>query len=211
MTTPARVQELLLVLSTKIRLVSPELAARAFWGDGDERILRCRRSLAELVKAGFLKERVVRAHPIYPPDAPLLKWGPGEEEPAFGGLSYKLHVRWGEALRPVKVYMASEKLSRQFGSPRSGLKLTWQATHDLYCAALFLKWLKTDPERANAWMSEDVLAPRMRHRKLPDAELHFPDGRPTVVIEIGGSSYSPDRLRAIHEDCVRRQLAYELW
>src|SRR5262245_41287594 len=61
------------------------------------------------------------------------------------------------------------------------------ARHDLHVTTIYLHMLRNRPADAEAWISEDLLAPSRRHQKLPDAMLQFADGRPSVVIEFAGS------------------------
>jgi len=152
----------------------------------------------------------VRAHPERDLKKPLWRWKPGEPEPPYGLLSYEARIRWTEALKPTTVYTASERSAQIYAGRGGRLSHPLQVTHDLHVSAIYLRLLKENPAEAAGWVSDNVLAPLRRGKKLPDAEIHDADGRTVKVIEFAGS-YPPERIRKVHEDCARRNVPYELW
>jgi hypothetical protein len=63
---------------------------------------------------------------------------------------------------------------------------------------------------AEAWRSEDLLAPTRRGEKCPDAFIVNQAEDVCCVIEFGGA-YSAARVREFHDDCAERSLPYQLW
>jgi hypothetical protein len=125
-------------------------------------------------------------------------------------VSYQLRKRWAEPLRWVTAYAASKRTGRLYAGRGGRPSHPLQATHDLHVSAIFLRLQKEKPDEARGWVSDMVLSPLRRGKKLPDAEIQNADGRTLKVIEFGGS-YPPERVRKVHEDCERRGVPYELW
>lgn len=206
----AKDEEIVLALTTKIRVATLSQLSRTWWNDtplGRESALR---RANRLVQAGVLDVFLLRAHPELPLAEPVWSWKPGEPPAPFGILSFRVRKRWCEPLRPTTVYVASAKTARQFAGSGGRLSHPLQVTHDLHVSALFLGLLKNRPAEAERWVSENVLAPLRKRQKLPDAEIHDETGRVLKVIEFAGS-YPTERIRLVHEDCERRQVPYELW
>jgi hypothetical protein len=197
-------------LTKKVRFLTASQAATLWRLSGPRSAENARRRLDDLINAGLIRDATVRVHPELPLRDPILVWTPGDAEPNFGAIAYRLNIRWKEPFRAVTVYLASSKLAQLFGARSRVLKRPYQSNHDTHVAGLYVKYFVEEPEKADAWISEDVLAPSRKHQKLPDAELHFTDGRAPLVIEFGGA-YRSDRLRKVHEDCLRRRIGYELW
>jgi hypothetical protein len=110
----------------------------------------------------------------------------------------------------MTVFTASERSAKVYAGSGGRLSHPLQATHDIHVSAIFFKLLRENPEEAERWVSDEVLAPLRRRQKLPDAEIHDAVGRTVRVIEFAGG-YPPERIRKVHEDCERRQVPYELW
>jgi hypothetical protein len=203
-------EEIVLSLATKIRVLTLNQAVPSWWGSSPAARATGKRHLDSLVAQDALLRLVLRAHPELPLAEPVWTWKPGEPEPPFGVISYQLRKRWTRPLVPTSVYVASTQSARRYAGSGGRLAHPLQVTHDLHVSAIYLRLLLTDPPQAQRWVSEDVLAPLLRRKKIPDAELRDQEGRTTKVIEFGGS-YPPERIRLVHEDCERRQVPYELW
>ena len=107
--------------------------------------------------------------------------------------------------------LATERLAQHYGGRRSGeLKHPLQATHDLGVAQIWLQLQATATAWADAWRGEDILAHTRRGEKCPDAFIVNEQQEVFCVIEFGGA-YSAQRVREFHEDCVERNLPYQLW
>jgi hypothetical protein len=197
-------------LSRKIRVASLSQIARTWFSNPSLGYGRALSRVNYLVRVGVLISLTLRVHPEQPLEAAIWSWRPGEPQPPFGILSYRLRSRWREPLAATTVYTASEKAARVYAGHGGRLAHPLQVTHDLHVSAIFLKLRKNSPAEAEGWVSEDQLAPLRRGQKLPDAEIHGDAGRVLKVIEFGGS-YAPERVRLVHEDCERRQVPYELW
>ena len=152
----------------------------------------------------------VRAHPELALAMPVWRWSPGDADPPFGCISYRLRVRWTEPVEPTTIYVASRKTALRFAGHGGRLPHPLQATHDLHVTGVFLRLRERSPEEAALWVPEEKFANKRRGQKLPDAEIQDSTGHTLRVIEFGGS-YPPERVRKVHEDCARRELPYELW
>lgn len=204
-----RDRELVETLTLRVRLISPDQAARTWWTSTATGPRLARRRLDSLAAAGFLRRMVVHAHPELELVRPIAVWSPGEPAPAFGGIAYRLQKRWKQPIVQSVVFVATPRAARLFGGRAPGLKRPLQATHDLHMTTVYLKVLAERPGVAAEWMSEDILAPMRRGEKLPDA-LVVRFGKPALVVEFGGA-YDAERVERVHKDCVQRHLPYELW
>jgi hypothetical protein len=203
-------REIISTLSQRIRVTNIFQLSRTWWEDTANGREGAQRRMSRLIQAGYIEAFNLRVHPELPLEGPVWSWKPGEPTPAFGVLSYRLRSRWTEPHRLTTVYAASEKGARLYAGCGGRLSHPLQVTHDLHVSAVYLQLLKHSTEEAHGWVSENVLAPLRRRQKLPDAEIHDPEGRVLKVIEFGGS-YAPERVRLVHQDCERRQVPYELW
>jgi len=201
---------MLFALTHRIRLATGSQLGRTSGGPGSTALESARKTIATLERAGFAVSFQVRAHPELSLEQPICTWKPGSPTPAFGVISYRLRVRWIEAPEVITVYAASEKAARRFAGHGGRLPHPLQATHDLHMTGVFLQLRERSPEEAALWVPEEKFANKRRGQKLPDAEIQDEKGRTLKVIEFGGS-YSPERVRKVHEDCERRSVPYELW
>ncbi|MCB9609863.1 MAG: hypothetical protein H6716_24960 [Polyangiaceae bacterium] len=135
---------------------------------------------------------------------------PASPGPDYDAVSYRLKSRWTQRLQRTQVFIATRRTIAELGGAGGRLPTLGQETHDLHMGSLYLRRLREHPEEAEAWVGEDVFAPKRRGQKLPDAVLLGPGGEPTLAIEFAGS-YGPARVARFHEDCLRRGTPYELW
>jgi hypothetical protein len=151
--------------------------------------------------------------------SPVVVWKPGQPEPEFGAIAWRLQSRWQMPPRRTTVYVATQKAANQVGGRSRGtIKHDLQATHDLGVAQVYLQLLTANPIAAEKWVGEDVLRLTRRRQKLPDAVIaSTPDGRSvrsdhdiSLVVEFGGA-YDASRVRHFHRDCAARKLPYEIW
>lgn len=165
------------------------------------------RRARELLALDALEHRVVNAHPPIALETPIIRWSSGDATPSFHVLSYRARVRFCEAIRPTRVFIASPAALRLFGGKaRKGLKHPLQATHDLHVTNIYLTLLETSPERAKNWIPEDLLVRAKPGEKHPDAIIA---GNPPCVIDF--INYGPSAIEKIHRHCERKGLDYELW
>jgi hypothetical protein len=209
MTLTRRDRELLAALAEKVRLFSLRQIADHWWRG---ELANARRRLKSLERAGLISRITVSARTLPEVHTPVITWSPGEHDPDFGKAAYRLKQRWkGHAVRPTSVCIATDRAAQLFGATSRGrLKAPVQATHDLGVSAVWLLFKRESPEWAGAWRGEDSLAHTRQGQKLPDAFLVNRGGDVTGVIEFGGS-YDAERVRDFHDDCVARQLPYQIW
>ncbi|MBU0716954.1 MAG: hypothetical protein KJ749_01790 [Planctomycetes bacterium] len=207
----SRDEQILETLVLRVRLLSLEQIAGAWWSDADSPAVFTRRRLSRLSEEGLLERSSLLAEPFLDLQAPLVAWEPGAPPPDYDAVAYSLQSRWTEPPTSTTVYVATTKARNQYGGAgRGGLRYRLQATHDLHVSAVYLRLLKADPESAAAWVGED-LRPKAGFRlKDPDAVIEYDDGRPPLVIEFGGK-YDARRIRDFHEHCEKFTLRYELW
>ena len=196
--------EIVLSLVTKIRVITVAQAARTWWGNSLSARATAKRQLDSLVTRGDLLKYILRAHPEQPLPKPVWSWNPGEPEPPYGVLSYRLRKRWTEPLVPTIVYVASTRSARLYAGSGGRLAHPLQVTHDLHVSALYVRLLRTEPDKAAQWVSEDVLAPLLRGKKIPDAELRDEWGETIKVIE--SLDLTSEQRKQIYEGNARRLL-----
>jgi hypothetical protein len=204
-----RDNELLYALVQKFRLVSLRQSAQHWW-NGD--ISNARRRLRILSQAGLIHRLETQARPIPELHQPTVVWRPGDPAPNFDSASYIFQNRWRSSpIRNCTVFIATEQFSRQLGGRHRGeLKHPMQATHDLGVAQIWLHLHRHEPELANAWRSEDLLAHTRRGEKCPDAFIVDQSEKVIAVVEFGGA-YHAERIREFHHDCSIRSLPYQIW
>jgi hypothetical protein len=205
----ARDREIVQALVQKVRLFSQRQIVDHWW-NGE--LANSRRRLKRLADRNLLHRNVVMARPAPSFESPLITWRPNDAAPDFGKVAYRCQARW--RFRPARqcvVWLATEVASQAFGGTARGeLKHPTQATHDLGVAAVWLRLHQVAPQWAAAWCGEDLMAHTRHGQKLPDAFIVDDTNQVIRVIEFGGG-YDAERVEAFHQDCVSRNLPYQLW
>jgi hypothetical protein len=210
MVVTGRRRVLIETLTTKVGLLSFGQVLSAWWPPSRAAVRNARRSLQALIDCRLLVRDSVFARPVLPLDAPLARWEVGHPDPDFQALSARLQARWQERPRQVAVLLATPKAANWFGGRALGrVKRRHQAGHDLNVAAVYLHYLRHEPELAAAWVGEGLFTER-DEEVVPDALLVDADGRPYRAVEFG-AGYPPARLSSFHESCVAGGLPYEIW
>ena len=141
-------------LLDKFRVRSPEESVRA-WPSGSP-------SVHDMVRRGLLDRHEVMARPLLPLPRPhLYRWSPdrpASAAPDCDRLAWLCEARGRAAPVPTTVYVASERARRVFGG-RTVPRLDAQLSHDLNCAALYVKVLRELPRLAPFFVGEDVRKP----------------------------------------------------
>lgn len=208
-----RSRSILLALSTKVRFFTLDQLARGWWSTTVSGNRAARSTAAALVNQGFAKERRLPGHPELLLESPVHEWSPGDNEPNFGALAYRLQTRWTQPLTTIELYHATSKTAARFGGFGGRLNFPLQATHDLHVAQIYLRLRLSDPAAAEDWVSEETLSTTVRPKKgdkLPDAVLNHADGSMRLVIEFGGA-YDRGRVEKLHRYCHRQEVPYQLW
>jgi len=197
-------------LTRRVRALSIGQVARTFWEGTNSAQRSAARRVGELEVAGLLEQHVVLAHPELELDAPILVWRPGNPTPEFGKIAYCLKSRWRHPPQATRIVIATAEAGTWLGGYGGRIPRASETTHDLHLASVYLRMLKAQPRRARKWESEARLLARGggRGEKLPDALIRSRGG--ATAIEFGGA-YPVTKLRAFHEHCRNRGLAYELW
>ena len=141
--------------------------------------------------------------------APVARWEPGDPEPLFGALAYRMADRWSGPTQGRAIVLATPRAARLFGGHAGRVQQAARA-HDLHVAEVYLQFCRTRPEEAMDWASEATLAASREGQVLPDAAIVNADGAPRLIVEVCGH-YPKERLERFHVDCVARHLPYELW
>jgi hypothetical protein len=204
-----RDQEIAQALVQKVRVFGQRQIADHWW---EGQLPNARRRLKRLANQGLVTRLTVQARSLPVFEAPLVTWRPTDPDPDFGAVAYRCQERWRlRPVRPCTAWIATDTAAHFYGGVRRGeLKLATQATHDLGVAAVWLRLSQVAPQWAAAWRSEDLLAHTRRGEKLPDAFVVDQCGQVVWVIEFGGA-YDKARVQAFHQDCLARQLPYQIW
>ncbi|MEQ9094958.1 MAG: hypothetical protein RIE32_01695 [Phycisphaerales bacterium] len=153
-----------------------------------------------LVEAGLLRAITVPSTPVLALEGPVFAWSPGDPAPNFDTVAYALQTRWGDAdEQPTRAYAATFKAAASFGGRgRNRYTRLEQATHDLHVTELYIRIRQEEPEIANHWVGEDLIAPELeRFEKLADAEIR--DGDQTLLYLEFGGRYGAREVRKKHE------------
>ena len=195
--------ELLEILTTKLRVLSEAQIARTWGMDADSL-----RSLLESLETDKLINRIsLLCHPEIELSEPVLRWTPGDEEPDLGAIAYQLQSRWSEPSEAVSCVNATVVARNRYGGYIGGRRpRVSETTHDLHLAQVFLRLRDRSRDEARAWISEhQQQAEGAKKSKLPDAILRLEQPR---VIDFGGS-YPKAKLQSFHE--ANRESSYEIW
>ena len=203
-----RDSEILRTLALKVRLLTKAQLVARWWPHTADRT-KPTKAVQRLIDGGFLERYYVNVRHLRSLRNPIFTWQPGQPPPDVKQLVSRLQNRWTYPPRIVAAYIASKFTGDWLGG-RGGLLRRDDASHDIHVTALYLHFLATDREAAEAWVGED-LRPKAGYRvKDPDAFLEYSDGRPTVIIEFGGA-YDARRVQAFHKHCAEKELRYQLW
>lgn len=202
-----RDRALLDTLTRRVRLLSVEQVAAAFWGSSNRRS-GAERRLRQLAEAGLLVRTTILARPLIELEAPVVLWTANDPRPDFGPVSHRLRARWQHPPRATNVVYATTAAGAWMGGQGGRAPRRSEATHDLHLAAVYLRLLREHPHRAAGWVSEGRLLAGGSDGKLPDAVIELRDER--TAVEFGGA-YSVRKLEAFHEHCESCGLNYEIW
>lgn len=207
MTLTQRDLDLLETLACRVSVLRVADAARLGWATTGP---APRRRLQQLAKAGWLRRRVLNAHPSLPVVNPLFAWQPGMGDPDAERLSRLAKGRWSRAALPAEICIATKSTAALFGSTAGHGGSPAHLDHDLRLAAVYVQYRLHHPALAARWIGEHAL-PKAGYRvKDPDAFLRDDRGRILRVIESAGR-YSSAQIESFHEYCVERAFPYELW
>jgi hypothetical protein len=206
-----RDEQIISVLTRKVRLLSLDQLARGWWDSTSTGRSNTRRRIAELRQAGWLVAIKLPVKKLATLDSPLIRWSPGCPGPDLGNAAWILKTRWQLQMRTTTLFLASRFAAQQFGGKGNGKpKKNLQVSHDLGVSEIFVNFLTSDPESAHDWLGEDLFRESRRGSILPDALLIDDNRTPYLAIEFGGA-YDKLRLESWHHDCASRQLPYEIW
>ena len=201
--------QIIQALVEKVRLFSQRQIIDHWWAG---EIPNARRRLGRLADQDLMARIEVQARPVGKIEKPLFVWQPGQPGPDCGSVAYQAQVRFRR--RPVRrltAWIATARGAQLFGGARRGeLKHPTQATHDLGLAAVWLQLAAAAPQWAAAWRGEDLLAHTRQGEKLPDAFFVNQTDEIIAAVEFAGG-YNAERIQAFHDDCVNRNLPYQLW
>jgi len=201
----SRIEQVIEVLSTKVRLLTLEQIAESFFHDLSRPIDSARAALRRAERLGLVVTKWGMAHPRISVLAPLYRYDEAESTPAplFGRLSWHARRRFGKA--PVRTLYATAthtcKAALVGGSARVGVR-TSELTHDLCVGEVWLRLRQTDPERAAVWQGEDEL----------DSVGIRPDALTgDMAVEFVGK-YSAQKLTRLYQEYVfARVPRFEFW
>lgn len=205
--------ELLGDLATKVRAFAHQQLVASPWfraaASPSEAV--CAR-MHQLQRAGLITAKSLLVEPLFQPVAPVFVWSPGDADPDFSSIAWKLQSRWPALpALPTTAYFTTVKANRVYGGPRSQKRIRIEhELHDLSLASVYLHYVEHDPQAAAAWIGEDLLDTSGFRMCDVDAVLRYDDGRPERVIEFGGR-YDVRRVEHFHRDCVKRERPYDLW
>ncbi len=205
-----RDEEIISALAIRVRLLSQRQVSD-HWFDGEDS--NARRRMSHLQGIGLVKKVRVRARTLPPIERAIIKWQPSDpSSPNCAKAAYACRSRWRKRhVRTCTTYIATEKAAQLLGGRHRGkIAKELQVTHDLGVTAIWLYLDRTAPNWADAWRGEDVMAATRYRQKLPDGFIVDTSGTPLCAMEFGGS-YDAQRVLEFHEDCVSRDLPYQLW
>jgi hypothetical protein len=208
--TTDRDDQILATLTHRVRCLTFRQVARHWW-NGAVGIQSARRRLLQMEQAGLVEHVMVFALPEIELTKPELVWKPGDVTPNFGPIAYRLKSRWYGETQNTPIVVATRRAAGRYGGSGGRKPRRTEATHDIGLAAVYLRLLKSDPNRAKNWVSEAQLVALGggRNEKLPDALIRSNSNRGTII-EFGGQ-YSKAKLEEFHAAAKAKDFPYELW
>jgi hypothetical protein len=212
MTFTERDLSFLRTLVLRVRLVSEDQALDAWWPATDSGRKNGQRRLRAYCRAGVCERHIVHAKPVRGVE---LLWSgtPGDAEPDCRQLSQACQSAWHRlTVQRLVVYTATRGARQLFGgTERHRVHALPHLSHDLGTAATYFELLKTAPERAALWRSEDDgLLPAGFGDAQPDAVLVDVQGRPDVAVEFA-ADYGHRRFEGLVRTCSEQQLGLRIY
>lgn len=205
-----RDQEVLHVLTHRVRVLSAAQLARTWWpGAGSDRAAVMR--MRHLERAGHVTVHDLPAHPELSLEAPLATWQPGLPSPDLAVVAKQCAERFTASHLLTTCVVATEAAHTWLASPGGHFPRDTELSHDLHLSQVYLRMRRMLPTRARSWQREEAfqtIGTGDPPTKRPDAFVR--DGLHRTAIECAGS-YSRARLDAFHLFCEQEALAYELW
>lgn len=172
----------------------------------------CRQALTDLQASGWLWRRTMLARPLLDlSSGPLLSWHPGDTEPNYHALAWKLAKRWNAGPVSQTVFGATKKTLAHFGQPGLGRpSRAVSVTHDLHVTEMYLQLLRARRRDASLWVGERDLA-CFGWTKVPDAVLA--NGSKAVRVLDFAGSYPVCKLREFGDyfGAFGINLPFEMW
>ena len=209
MTLTPRDEDILRILTHRLRLISIQQVARIWWTRAQPASAASR--LRQLAAAGLVEAMTVMAHPEIELKAPILCWRPSDAEPDFGAASYRLKARWTKAPTATPLVFATREAMAMYGGYIGGRgPRPSEATHDIHLAQVYFRLMDAYPKLADRWVSENQQYAEGggRDERLPDALIRGRPGSPPRIVEFGGA-YSKAKLIEFHRGMS--SFAYEVW
>jgi hypothetical protein len=210
-----RTEQVLEILTHKVRLLSCEQLARLSFGHTKDPHNNARSYLARLQQRGLVRTSVVMAHPLLEISKPLLDWHPTDTAtPQFARLAWHAKRRYAQGPVRMRIAVATDKARSLTGGVLGARPIrAMELDHDLAVANIYQRHFGVDPERRANWVHEDQLVQeavrgRQHPGEVPDAILRANDTIQSVI-EVLGRSYSPTKIKAIYERYRHHPL--ELW
>jgi hypothetical protein len=176
--------------------------------------LRLAAWLDRLVRRDVLRRWRVIAWPLPPPPAvPLVTFRPGGPIADANAVAWALEKRWRVEPQVMVVYTGGPLCRQLFGAHVAcELGNLDAVSHDLALAALYFRFARFSPQRANDWVADWERKNALRAgEKPPDVLLHAADGAPYLAVEMGGV-YSAKRINDLRAFCTDNlQLPLEVW
>lgn len=205
-----RDRDILATLVRRVRVLTLEQIARTWFAHTVTPRRHADIRLVRLERAGLIHRDSMIAHPELLLDSPMAVWIPGREPPDWVDLARRTACRWSAAPQSCKLVVASKLAGTWLGGRGGRWPRPMELSHDISLAGVFLKIRAQHPDRAAAWVSEDLLGRCGFERadRRPDALI---DAQVAPrAIELAGL-YRPDKFRSFHAFCENQNLAYEIW
>ena len=203
-------EELLRCLTHHVRVLTVDQVARTWWPHTQRPKNNARKRLQELESQGLVRLANVLARPEIELAKPVFQWNPGDPDPDFGPIAYRLKTRWSGPLVPTEVVIATRDAKLRYGGYIGGrMPRDSETTHDINLAKVYLQLRRDQPRLLDYWVSEaqQYAEGGGKNQRLPDVIIR--DGAAVqMIIEFAGA-YSKQKLQAFHAEA--QQSTYQLW
>jgi hypothetical protein len=202
--------DLLRALTHHVRVLTLDQIARTWWSRTVRPKNNAKKCLRKLEQQGLVQCLTIMARPEIELPEPVFTWTPGDPDPNFGPIAYRLKNRWKEPFVPTQAVIATREAMRNYGgyiggrAPRDS-----EATHDIHLGQVYLHLRGQQPELLQGWVSEaqQYAEGGGKNARLPDVIIRDA-GSAQLILEFAGA-YSKQKLEAFHGEASHIQ--YQLW
>lgn len=193
-------EALVATLTSAVRFLSVSQIAK-LWCDGNQAVAT--EYIQELEQQGLVVLESHLVHPEFEVTRPEFVWSPGDPEPQFMPIAYRLRKRWSHQKQMKQLVFPGRAACEKYGGTRVRPRKN-EISHDLHLGSVFGFMVgQLGKDTLQRWVSGDLLRSQGRTAEfsgnVPDAVLVDSQNSVETIIE-GGGSYPRAKLEMLHRE-----------